>query len=81
MPECKECKKPIKWIRMRTGGAMPVDAKPVKIIRINNAGQGEVIGGYTAHWGTCSTPEKFRKRDKRRFPIQNKEAEDGRNDT
>lgn len=75
MPECKECGKDIKWIRMKTGGAMPVDAKSVKIIRVNKAGLGEVIGGYTAHWGTCTAPEKFRKRDKRRFPIQNEEAQ------
>lgn len=80
MPKCKECQKEIKWIRMVTGGVMPVDHDQVKIIRVNKAGKGMVVGGYTPHWGTCTAPEKFRKRDKRRFPIQNEEAKnDGNN--
>lgn len=67
MAECRGCGKPIKWIKMKTGGNMPVDAKQVKIIRVNQNGLGEVVGGYVAHWSTCDVADNFRPRDKRQF--------------
>jgi hypothetical protein len=49
---------------MVTGGSMPVDVKPVKIIVTNDRGLGEMVEGYTAHWGTCPVADQFKKKKK-----------------
>ena len=68
MPQvCKGCGAYIKWVKMKTGGNMPVDIDEVKIVRIGDDLVGEVVGGYVSHFATCPKSDKFRKRDHRRF--------------
>lgn len=67
MAKCKGCGAEIKWIKIISGGAMPVDVKEVKIVRVNGRGLGEVAGGYISHFATCPDSHKFRKRDHKRF--------------
>jgi len=66
MSTCKACGAPIKWVKMESGKAMPVDIDPIKIVRETETG-GIVVGGYLAHWATCPKANNFRKRDKKRF--------------
>ena len=59
---CKGCRAPITFIKMATGGSMPVDVKPVKIIVTDDRGIGKIGEGYTAHWGTCPVADRFKKK-------------------
>ena len=63
--KCQGCGAAIKWVKMLTGGIMPVDAKIKKIVRVNSAGYGEVIGGYTSHFASCPKADQFRPKDKK----------------
>ena len=62
---CRGCRAPIIFVKMVTGGSMPVDAKPVKIIVMNSVGLGEMVEGHTAHWGTCPVAGQFKTKKKR----------------
>ena len=74
---CKACGAPIKWIKMASGKAMPVDAKPIPFRSDPKGGltlveeDGRVVRGmmdiesdkygYTSHFATCPMASQFRK--------------------
>jgi hypothetical protein len=71
--KCTACKKPIKFITTKAGNQMPVEAE-MKVAKeetdkgtffmVNGTMQTGIKPGqcyYVPHWGTCTTPDKFRK--------------------
>ena len=60
--DCKSCGEPIRFITMKTGGAMPIDIRPKKFIQIDERGIGRVVEGYISHFVTCPHADRHRKR-------------------
>jgi hypothetical protein len=47
---------------METGGRMPVDAKPQKVVIVEQAtGRGRVITAYVSHFVTCPDADQHRR--------------------
>ena len=58
---CKSCGAVIRFVTMKTGGAMPIDVKPQKYIQIDERGVGRVVEGYVSHFATCPDADRHRK--------------------
>jgi hypothetical protein len=72
---CSSCGAEIFFVTMKkTGGKMPLDAKPQKLVRLVpgivpigvegdfiQQEQGEMVDVYTTHWATCPDAKKFRR--------------------
>ena len=50
----------IKWVIMVSGARMPLDAKPIMMIKVKE-NIGELIDVYTPHWATCTKAKDFKK--------------------
>ena len=61
MSECKSCHAEIKWVEMKSGKRMPLDAKPFSAVQVKE-GIGEVVQVYMPHWSTCPGADQFRKK-------------------
>jgi len=57
---CRECMKPIFFIKTKKGKSMPVNTGKIKIM----TEEGEIVIGYFPHWATCTNPNNFRKGSK-----------------
>ena len=66
--KCRGCGAEIDFLRMKTGGKMPVERKPVKgvvavwdndKVRFRN----EMLEVYLPHWASCPKADKFRKKE------------------
>jgi len=71
---CESCGAPLTFVRMKSGGIMPCDAK---VLMANDLPEGirhlvtfngvllkdpaPMERGYVPHWATCNTPDKHRK--------------------
>jgi hypothetical protein len=56
---CRDCGKEIRFFKNNyTGKMMPVDAKPIKIVVVDELNLGEVKSGYLPHWETCENKKK-----------------------
>jgi hypothetical protein len=55
---CSTCGKPIVWVRMQSGKAMPCDPGNVTIV----TDDGRVVRGRIAHWATCPTADQHRRK-------------------
>jgi len=62
MSKCNGCGQEIKWVMMASGAKMPLDVKPVNMIRVKE-GIGEVIEVCRTHFETCPKAGIFRKKD------------------
>ena len=63
MAICRGCGATIDFIVMESGKKMPVNIlKPVKIIRRNERGIGEVVEGYVSHFADCPKAKTFRRK-------------------
>ena len=78
MKRCRSCGAQIIWIKMKSGKAMPVDAKPIPYRESFSSGmklvtaEGEVVQasydgnsqnyGYTSHFVTCPNADMHRRR-------------------
>lgn len=60
---CKGCGAPIRWIQMRSGKGMPVDAKPFKMIVIIDGIAG-LREAWMPHWATCPKARDFKRRSR-----------------
>lgn len=61
---CKGCGEMIRFVHMKSGGAMPVNIKPVKFIQVDDRGMGRMAEGYISHFATCPNADDFRKKKK-----------------
>ena len=64
---CKGCGADIAWVRMRTGGNMPVDFESIKVVVVrkelhSDEAPGSMITAHNPHWATCPDAESFKKR-------------------
>ena len=69
MPKCKGCGAEILWVKMNTGGNMPLDPDPQKFVVISSMvfgkeEQGHLLTGHTPHWATCPNADDFKKEKK-----------------
>jgi len=65
--KCKGCGSDIEWVKMRTGGMMPIDPKPLKVVVVrrelhSDEPPGSLITAYTPHWATCPDAKSFKKK-------------------
>ena len=60
---CKSCGAPIVWVEMVSGKRMPVDAKPAKLVVLDDMPEprGSVVDCWTPHWATCPQADQHRK--------------------
>lgn len=66
---CRGCGAPIRFIKMRTGGSMPVEATPFKMVFVTgpsditagNLSAGILANVYEPHWANCEKAEDFKK--------------------
>ena len=66
MPKCKGCGAKIKWVKMNSGGNMPLDPEPQKIVVISSMvfgkeERGTLLTGHVVHWATCPNADDFKK--------------------
>jgi hypothetical protein len=59
---CRSCGEPIRFVTMKTGGAMPLDIIPKKFIQVDERGIGRVVEGYISHFVTCPDADRHRKK-------------------
>jgi len=52
MAKCRSCGAEINWCEMASGKQMPLNAKEMLMIQVND-GIGEVIPVYMPHFATC----------------------------
>jgi len=63
MPRCKSCGAPIQWAENSQSRKMvPLDARPVKVYRLNLYGQCVLVDAYRTHFETCPDAGKYRKK-------------------
>lgn len=60
--KCRGCGELIRFVNMKTGGAMPLNIKPVKFIQVDERGIGRMVEGYVSHFATCEKADDFRKK-------------------
>ena len=63
--QCKSCGADIFFVRMRkTGGSMPLDAKPQKLVQLvpEKTLEGEMVEVFMPHFATCPTAAQHRRR-------------------
>lgn len=60
---CSSCGASILWVVMGTGKRMPLDAKPQKLITLDDMpeARGYVGDCYTSHFSTCPNAAKHRR--------------------
>lgn len=58
--KCKSCQRPIVWVKMVSGKAMPCD--PPIITVITDAQPGMVVKGRVSHFVTCPNPSEHRRK-------------------
>lgn len=60
---CRSCGAAIRWIVMVSGKRMPVDAKPAKLIVLDDMPEprGAVVDCWTSHFATCPNAAQHRK--------------------
>ena len=60
--ECRDCKAPIYWVKMRdTDRAMPLDRGADLRVLVGADGKAETVRVYKSHFSTCPYADTFRK--------------------
>lgn len=60
---CRGCGAPIRFIQMKTGGKMPVESTPFKMVRVNESiPAGFLVDCYEPHWGNCKRAKEFKRK-------------------
>lgn len=67
--KCKGCGADIGWVKMRTGGVMPIDPEPLKVVVVrkelhSDEAPGSLITAYNTHWASCPKADTFKKEKK-----------------
>jgi len=65
--KCKGCGAEIRWVKMETGGSMPLDAKSVKMVHVvpnfhpeHDIYEAYMVDVYMPHWATCPKAKDFK---------------------
>ena len=66
---CGTCGAEIRWCRTHSGAAMPIDAKPTKVVVLRHvegeggskAWIGDTVDGFTSHFATCPDAKSWRR--------------------
>ncbi len=70
---CRGCQAPIRFIKMRTGGKMPVESAAFKMVVLASAfvthggasaEVGSLVDCYEPHWGNCKRAKEFKRKGK-----------------